>query len=239
VKLLISVKNSEEAYAAIEGGADIIDIKNPLEGSLGAGFPWVISKIAEIVHENEKPSSAAIGDVLHKPGTVSLAALGAAVSGADYVKAGLMVGSREQGIEVMKAVKNAVKSRIDYFGDEIKVVAAGYADWERVFCVSVDELPEIALLSGSDIVMIDTAVKDEKNLLDFISESELRNFVSISHEHNLSVALSGHLNKEDIPVIKRTGADIVGIRSAVCSNFDRNRSIDSALVEEIKKICGE
>lgn len=239
MKLLISVKNIEEAYAAIEGGADIIDIKNPLEGSLGASFPWVISKITNIVHESGKPASAAIGDVLYKPGTVSLAALGAAVSGADYIKAGLMVGSKEQGVEVMKAVKNAVKSRTDYLGDAIKVVAAGYADWERVFCTPVDDLPEIALLSGSDILMIDTAVKDGKCLLDFISESELKNFVAVSHEYNLTVALSGCIGKEDISVIKRTGADIVGIRSAVCSNFDRSMGVSSALVEEIKKVVAE
>ena len=35
-KLLISVTSAEEALLALEGGADIIDMKNPLEGALGA-----------------------------------------------------------------------------------------------------------------------------------------------------------------------------------------------------------
>jgi uncharacterized protein (UPF0264 family) len=39
--LLISPINTQEAREAINGGADIIDVKNPKEGSLGANFPWV------------------------------------------------------------------------------------------------------------------------------------------------------------------------------------------------------
>lgn len=236
MKLLISVKNVEEAREAIEGGADIIDVKNPAEGSLGANFPWVISKISGISHENEKEASAAIGDVLYKPGSVSLAALGAAISGVDYIKVGLMVRNRNEGIEVMKAVKNAVKGKTNYLGEEIKVVAAGYADWERIFCVSVDEIPEIAMVSGADVVMIDTAVKDGKGLLDIMDEKDLKNFVEISHEYGLMVALSGSIRKENIPILKRLGADIVGIRGAACSNFDRGKNVSSVLVEEIKEM---
>ena len=42
--LLISPINTKEAFEAIEGGADIVDVKNPSEGSLGANFPWVIRR---------------------------------------------------------------------------------------------------------------------------------------------------------------------------------------------------
>ena len=43
--LLISPINREEALESIKGGADIVDVKNPKEGSLGANFPWVIKEI--------------------------------------------------------------------------------------------------------------------------------------------------------------------------------------------------
>ena len=86
--LLISPINTEEALEAIEGGADIIDVKNPKEGSLGANFPWVIRSIRELTPKNMLVS-ATLGDVPYKPGTVSLAAAGAVVSGADYIKVGL------------------------------------------------------------------------------------------------------------------------------------------------------
>ena len=72
--LLISPINTEEAHEAIEGGADIIDVKNPKEGSLGANFPWVIKSIREMAPE-DMLVSATLGDVPYKPGTVSLAAV--------------------------------------------------------------------------------------------------------------------------------------------------------------------
>jgi len=86
MKVLVSPMNVAEALQAIEGGADIIDVKNPAEGSLGANFPWVIREISEIAKKHGKEISATTGDMPFKPGTASLAALGAAVAGADYIK---------------------------------------------------------------------------------------------------------------------------------------------------------
>ena len=36
VRLLVSVVSADEVEAALAGGADIVDVKNPAEGSLGA-----------------------------------------------------------------------------------------------------------------------------------------------------------------------------------------------------------
>ncbi|HXV96934.1 MAG TPA: (5-formylfuran-3-yl)methyl phosphate synthase [Anaerolineae bacterium] len=36
MQLLISATNAVEAQAALQGGADIMDVKNPAEGALGA-----------------------------------------------------------------------------------------------------------------------------------------------------------------------------------------------------------
>ena len=47
MKVLISPTSLAEAEAVLAGGADIIDIKNPAEGSLGASFPWVIRDVAD------------------------------------------------------------------------------------------------------------------------------------------------------------------------------------------------
>ena len=42
MELLISVVGEDEVGAAVAGHADIVDVKNPREGSLGANFPHVI-----------------------------------------------------------------------------------------------------------------------------------------------------------------------------------------------------
>jgi len=74
MRLLVSPMNIEEACAAIEGGADILDVKNPKEGSLGANFPWAIRAVVDLA-AGRMPVSATIGDLDFKPGTASLAAL--------------------------------------------------------------------------------------------------------------------------------------------------------------------
>ena len=107
--LLISPINREEALESIKGGADIVDVKNPKEGSLGANFPWVIKEIRELTPE-DKLVSATLGDVPYKPGTVSLAAMGAHVSGADYIKVGLYgTKDHDEAVEVMEGVVKTVK----------------------------------------------------------------------------------------------------------------------------------
>jgi uncharacterized protein (UPF0264 family) len=232
--LLVSPKDVDEAVEAINGGADIIDVKNPPEGSLGANFPWVIKEIREITPKNLLVS-AAIGDVPYKPGTVALAALGAAVSGADYIKIGLYgTKSYNEAVDLMKKVVKAVKGV-----DENKiVVAAGYADAHRVGAVEPLIIPKIARDAGCDVAMLDTAVKDGKTLFDHLDKKLLSEFVEESHSYGLKCALAGSIKKEEIPILKEIGCDIVGVRGAACTKGDRNEGrIESELVKELVEIC--
>ena len=45
MQLLISVVGVAEVGAAVSGGADIVDVKNPHEGSLGAAAPHVVRAV--------------------------------------------------------------------------------------------------------------------------------------------------------------------------------------------------
>ena len=122
MQLLVSVVNRFEAQEAVKGGADIIDVKNPLEGALGAQPPEKIREIFEVLPPHYE-LSACIGDLPNLPGTASLAALGAAVSGADYVKAGLFgVSTVDDAVALMTPVVRAVQG----YDSRKKVVAAGY-----------------------------------------------------------------------------------------------------------------
>ena len=127
MKLLVSPVNVEEAKVCKLGGADIIDVKNPKEGSLGANFPWMISAVK--MAAGSVPVSATIGDFNYKPGTASLAALGAAVAGADYIKVGLY--DIQTGKQAMDMLANIVRS-VKGFDKNKKVVAAGYSDYGRI-----------------------------------------------------------------------------------------------------------
>jgi hypothetical protein len=217
VKLLVSPKDEGEALEAAQGGADIIDVKNPAEGSLGASFPWIIRRVREII-STKIDISATLGDLPNLPGTASLASLGAAVSGANYVKVGLLGPS---SIEEAAYLMECVVRSVGQMGSPVKVVAAGYADWRRAGTIDPLLIPEIAKRSGSQVAMLDTKIKDGKRLFDFLSEGDLGLFVEKSHNMMLSAALAGSLLKEDIPVLMRLGVDIIGVRTAACEGRDR------------------
>ena len=217
MKLLISSSDATEAVEAVAGGADIVDVKNPQEGALGASFPWIIRQVRGIAPKNVEVSCT-IGDLPCLPGSVSLAALGAASTGVDYVKVGLgCVKTEEQAIFLLR---NAVKAAKDY-NPAVKVVAAGYGDAKRAGSVDPLLLPKIADEAGADVVMVDTAVKDGRNLLTFFSSKEAKRFVDEGHDRGLLVALAGSLGKEQVRSVFALNADIVGLRGAVCTNGDR------------------
>ncbi len=230
MKLLVSPINIEEAKAAYNGGADIIDVKNPKEGSLGANFPWVIRSVKEAM--GKTPVSATIGDMNYKPGTASLAALGAAVSGADYVKVGLFdIQTTEQAIDM---VEHVVKSVKDYDPSK-KVVISGYADYKRINSIPLRELPSICADYGADVAMMDTGIKDGRSTFEFMTNEELSQFVESAHDLGLVTAIAGNIQFEDIEAINQIGPDIIGIRGCVCGG-DRNSTIQQKLVEELRSM---
>ncbi len=237
MKVLVSPKDIEEAKAVISGNADIVDVKNPKEGSLGANFPWVIKSIKQLVEEkgNGMKMSAAIGDFDYKPGTASLAALGAAASGAEYIKIGLhKIKTREEAIDLLTGVVKAVKD----FDPTKKVVSAFYADYKRINSISPFEIAEIGKEVDMDVAMVDTGIKDGRTTLEFLSEDELKSFVSESKSLGLVTALAGALKFDDIPVIKAINPDILGVRGMVCGG-NRDDSVQVELVTKLKKMVAE
>ena len=218
MKLLVSVIDKKEALDSIKGGADILDVKNPKEGSLGANFPRVIRQIKEVTPDNLEVS-ATIGDLPNLPGTASLAALGAAASGVDYVKAGLFgVKTVEEATALMTEVVKAVK---EYDGS-IKTIASGYADFRTVSCINPLELPMVAHKAGADGVLVDVKMKNgQTNLFSFLTDEDLKELVDKAHKYSLLAALAGSLERQDIQRIYSSGADIIGVRGAVCTKKDR------------------
>jgi len=235
IRLLVSPKSLEEAKVVVQQkDVDYIDCKNPIEGSLGANFPWIIKKMKRLISPNSSQLlSATIGDFPNLPGSASLAALGAAVSGADVIKIGLKESTTEEDcIYLMKNVVKAVKT----YNENIKIVVAGYADRIRMN-TSPDFLllPNIAAKSGADIVMLDTFIKDGKGLFDFLSVDQLKLFKNKAKKLNLEVALAGYLMKDSLPMVKKIMPDIIGVRSIVCEGYDRNNgTIRGYLIEELK-----
>lgn len=223
MQLLVSPSSIEEARSSLS--ADIIDVKKPSEGSLGANFPWIIQEIKEIA--GRKPVSAAIGDNEYKPGTAALSAYGAAHAGADYIKVGLMFDGEDRAREVIEAVTTAVKRDFP----ERYVVIAAYADSARMGTISPFAISSLVADAGADIAMIDTGIKDGKSLFEFMDEEALTRFTAQNREFGLQTALAGSLKFEDLDALKRIDPEIIGVRGMVCGG-DRAMAVRAELVEK-------
>jgi uncharacterized protein (UPF0264 family) len=234
VKLLVSVLDAGEARAAAAAGADIVDVKNPAEGSLGAPSPAAIAGVRAAIPA-ELPVSAAIGDMPDLPGTAALAALGAARSGATFVKVGLWgVSTEDDAVALLRTVCDGVA---DVPG--ALVVAAAYADARRTAQrpLAPELLPRVARAAGVGVCLLDTAIKDGRGLLDWLPPDELTSLVAGAHDTGLQVALAGALRAEDLPLVRATGADIVGVRSAACGDGRRSGSLEAARVSALRAAC--
>lgn len=230
MQLLVSVVCVEEVSAAVAGGADIIDVKNPWEGSLGANFPHVIRLIRESTPPGV-PVSAAIGDVPNLPGMAALAAAGAAGCGVQYVKVGLM-GPREpdDALRLLTAVCRAAREQ----DPAVRIMAAAYADAHVVGSFPPMDLPALAEEAGADGCMLDTAVKKGGTLLSVLSTLELEGFVARCRSAGLLSALAGSLRVEDLPRVCELDPDIVGVRTAACRGDRVNGRIDREAVRRLK-----
>jgi uncharacterized protein (UPF0264 family) len=231
-RLLVSVVAAAEVEAAIAGGADIVDVKNPAEGSLGAPSPGLLRAVRSRVTLPAQVS-VALGDAPHLPGTLALAAAGAAACGADYLKVGLLGSARpEQALELLAAVCRAAAE----VNPRARLVAVAYADAARVGALPPHELPSIARQAGAYGVMLDTAVKDGVSSLTALGEAQVAAFFAAARALGLETALAGALAPADIQRARRLGADIVGVRGSACEggrggrvSADRVRALRAAL----------
>jgi len=217
MKLLVSVVSAAEALQAVAGGADIVDVKDPREGALGAPSPVVLSDVVRVVGA-AAPISVALGDLPDLPHTAALAARGVA-----YVKVGLRgAGRLDDAVVTMSAVAGAV-------GPHTAVIAATYADAHALDppALAPGELPTLVERAGIAGALVDTFVKDGRGLYAWLSEAELAELVARTRAAGGTFGVAGQLRLGEL---RRVEADVVGVRSAVCRGGDRVSKLETDLV---------
>jgi uncharacterized protein (UPF0264 family) len=210
--LLVSVANAGEAAAALAGGADIIDAKNPAAGAMGAVPAHVFREIRGVIGD-ARPVTAALGDASDGI-AIERAAREAAAAGARFVKVGFAgIGSAPRIAEILAA---AVFGSRAISIEKTGVVAVAYADAERVSSVAFEDLLEVAGEGGAEGVLVDTADKRGPGLRKLVAASTLARWVAAAHDAGLFIAVAGKLTAEDLAFVHDSGADIAGVRGAAC-----------------------
>ncbi|MCB5184188.1 (5-formylfuran-3-yl)methyl phosphate synthase [Methylobacillus gramineus] len=221
IKLLVSVTNVEEALQALEAGADIIDLKNPLEGALGA-LPLSVIEQAVLAIDGRRITSATTGDLPMEPELILDAVKAVAACGVDIVKVGFF-GTALQHEACIAALKPLISQQ------SISIVAVLMADLSPDLAV-VHQLRQAGFFG----VMLDTARKNGSHLLSHMSMHQLQDFVESAH--GLQTGLAGSLRIENIKQLNKLKPSYIGVRGAVCEDFNRVAKLSKTQVSAIKLV---
>jgi (5-formylfuran-3-yl)methyl phosphate synthase len=216
LRLLVSVRDDIEARAAVDGGADIIDAKDPTQGALGPVKADTLAAIlAAIVPV--RPVSAALGDIGAFATAEAAEACGRAMAqlGLAFIKVGL-AGTPDTA--TASALLAALRRGLAVAEDEgPALVLTAYADTLAPGAAALAEVLDVAHRAGCGGVMLDTARKAPgATLFDHVAAEATGAWINSAHGAGMFVALAGTLGADDIPRVRALGADIVGVRGAAC-----------------------
>lgn len=228
MQLLVSVRSASEARAALEGGAQIVDAKEPAAGALGPVTPGILAEIRRAVPV-DVPLSAALGDVGGEL-DVERCLENVRVPLA-FIKLGFL------GIRDPASIEHLLRLAVKLAGGlpgSPRVVAVAYADWDRADSLDPRDFPGIIGRAGASGLLIDTALKENGRLFDFLSTDELAAIGEALHQRESLYAVAGSLDAESMASALKTGADILGVRGAVTEG-GRNGNVDLGKVARVAR----
>jgi uncharacterized protein (UPF0264 family) len=228
--LLVSVRDADEARAALAGGAAIIDVKEPSHGPLGAADVAVAAAIAAVVGQRV-PWTVACGELAAGPGR---AAAVAARHARDTPPAGAKAGPAGCAPAEWCAAFAAFAAALPA---ETMPIAVAYADWQRAAAPP----PETIIAAAADVarcgvLLIDTFDKQGPAVLEGTAPDVLRRWISTARAAGLATALAGRLSLETLATAATLGADVLAIRGAACTG-GRGGRVQQHLVEAALRRC--
>lgn len=223
--MLASVNSLQEARLALAMGVDIIDLKQPNQGALGA---LEIDLIKLIVADIAKacPVSATIGDLPMEPDSIFNAVEAMVNTGVDYVK----IGFFPEGDWLATLQKLSTQAEIWRQHRHTGLIAVLFADTQ----------PDLAILNtltnhGFHGVMLDTMNKQKGSLSQHMTATAIAQFVNLAKHQQLLCGLAGSLKIEDIARLLPLQPDYLGFRGALCAKHDRTAALNKSAILDIKQ----
>ena len=220
-RLLVSVRDAAEARAAVSGGADIVDVKEPARGALGAADPAVWAAVLRVC-DGRADVSVALGEaaplIWERPPDAPPTPLPAGLRWAKLGPGGLAGGARDARRWEIGEARAQFLPPPESAGP-FDWVTVAYADHAGANAPPPDELLETETTDGTGagrIFLLDTFTKDGRGLLDRLTEEEVTRLCGAAHAVGFAVALAGSLRLGDIPRAVRCGADVIAVRGAAC-----------------------
>jgi (5-formylfuran-3-yl)methyl phosphate synthase len=217
---LASVRDAAEAEMALACGADIIDLKDPSQGALGAVSLETIASTVRCV-AGRALVSATIGDLPLRGAITSNAVRAIAETGVDFVKLGLFPGAEAEASTSLLA-SEASRARL-------------------ILVIFADALPgfdavKAAAKLGAAGVMLDTMGKAAGSLLDHLRLEVLAGFVTAAKAKRLTVGLAGSLRAKHVRALLDLKPDLLGFRGALCRGGSREAPFDPLAAAAIRAL---
>lgn len=211
MRLLVSVRSLEEAEQVV-GFVDVLDIKEPNAGSLGAASSKVINEIVRW-HGERVPVSAAMGELLELRDD-----WWRALPSLRFAKFGLAnCASLDDWPDRWKKAAKQLPAAT-------QVVAVYYADQQVARCPNFEQILEQAVELQCPYLLIDTYSKSDRRLWDWLPVDALHRLQDRAQQSGLKLAVAGQLNALDAPTLQQLQPAVVAVRSAVCRQ-DRQSSV--------------
>lgn len=217
--MLASVSNLEEALLVERIGVDVIDLKQPAHGALGALNITDVRRILKHL-QGDTCVSATVGDLPMQSELLIKAVREMAATGVDYVKIGFFPeGDWQDCISNLGALCSEGHALIAVF----------FADTQPDF-MWIDTLAK----SGFTGVMLDTMNKNAGSLTQVMIPHRIEAFIHQARSHSLLTGLAGSLRLSDIDILMSAKSDYLGFRGALCHQHDRIGHLNEANIYAIK-----
>lgn len=230
MRLLVSVRDAVEARAAIEGGADFIDAKEPAAGPLGAVPPATLTAIAATMPPG-LALSVAFGD-LRSAAEVRAAFRGLTLAprtAATYVKFAIATVADAKVEQVLRTAVDAAAAH----PATPRVIAAAYVDDLDARTAPPVSVLRAASRAGAFGILLDTVDKRGGTLLDSVPLEWLEGWVTACRADGFLVAVAGSLTLESLRTVAATGAHVGGVRGAACDG-GRTGRVSAARVRALR-----
>lgn len=224
-QLLISVKNVEETAIALAGGADIIDLKNPDEGALGALSIAEIQAILTFI-DGRKEVSATIGDVPMQADLIVRKVAQLQKLPLNFIKIGFFATGNYQvcldAIQKLESQSTSIKNQ--------QMIAVLFAELDYP-----DDLLEKIKQAGFSGVMLDTMHKNGKTYQDYYPTPVLSDLLKQVTANQLFFGIAGSLQLSHVKSAKKLMPYFMGFRGGVCAENKREYHLDIQKIHNVRE----
>lgn len=225
-RLLVSVRDAAEARAAVAGGADLIDVKEPARGSLGRADVQVWREVRAAIGA-DVAMSVALGELLDEDAQAR-----ELFEGVHFAKIGM------RGCAATPQWPSLWRRHLDELPAMTKAVAVAYADWSAARAPTPWEIVRHAIAFGCAALLIDTYDKHHGDVLEVFGGDNLARLIGDARAGGLLVVVGGSLTATTVPVVHRLAPDYLAVRGAVCRGTRVGR-VDALLVQELAELAAD